>query len=264
MRLLASDFDNTLYFHTGFKEQDLKAIAAFQAAGNKFGVCTGRSYNGIIAPSTNVNIHYDFYICLSGGMILNEKGEILFEKQFPLKIVKEIYNAYPISVSVVYGDAMYLLYNKEDKMIHSLKMFYKKLKNQPKENIVFVHSLDEIPATTIPSFSFHYEHGQHLQAVKLATYINKHYGKYVNAYVNDIHIDVCATGCSKGHALLQVASYYHINKDALCGIGDNFNDLPLLDQATTSFTFDYAPKDIQKRADHVVPQLASCIDLLLY
>ena len=243
MKILASDFDNTLYFHTGFKAEDLQAIKTFQAAGHKFGVCTGRSYNGIVAPSINVDIHYDFYICLSGGLILNEDGEVLFEKQFPYAIVKEIYARYPVNVSVVYGNAMYLLNDKNNHFKQSIKALYKKMKNQPKENIRFI---------------------EHDQAVNLATYINKTYGDYVNAYVNDIHIDVCAKGCSKGHALKQIGDYYHINKEDLCGIGDNFNDLPLLQAAYDSFTFDYAPIAVQKQAKHIVPQLSEAIDELLF
>ena len=264
MKILASDFDNTLYFHTGFKAEDLQAIKTFQAAGHKFGVCTGRSYNGIVAPSTNVDIHYDFYICLSGGLILNEDGEVLFEKQFPYAIVKEIYARYPVNVSVVYGNAMYLLNDKNNHFKQSIKALYKKMKNQPKENIRFIDQLDDLKAQQIPSFSFHYRRGEHAQAVNLATYINKTYGDYVNAYVNDIHIDVCAKGCSKGHALKQIGDYYHINKEDLCGIGDNFNDLPLLQAAYDSFTFAYAPKAVQKQAKHIVPQLSEAIDELLF
>lgn len=48
MKILASDFDNTLYFHNSMKENDLKAIKKFQEKGNLFGICTGREINGII------------------------------------------------------------------------------------------------------------------------------------------------------------------------------------------------------------------------
>ncbi len=56
MKILASDFDNTLYFHNSMKENDLKAIKKFQEKGNLFGICTGREINGIIEPSKEFDI----------------------------------------------------------------------------------------------------------------------------------------------------------------------------------------------------------------
>lgn len=44
MKVLASDFDGTLFFKGKFKEEDLKQIRAFQAQGHQFGLCTGRRW----------------------------------------------------------------------------------------------------------------------------------------------------------------------------------------------------------------------------
>ncbi|WP_143064953.1 hypothetical protein [Sharpea azabuensis] len=45
--ILASDFDNTLYFRGHFKKDDLKAIKAFQEAGGKFGSVRVDHYLGL-------------------------------------------------------------------------------------------------------------------------------------------------------------------------------------------------------------------------
>ena len=71
MKLLASDFDNTLWFHDHMKERDVKTIKEFQKQGNLFGVCTGRCLQGIVNPSQPYNLEHDFYILLSGALILN-------------------------------------------------------------------------------------------------------------------------------------------------------------------------------------------------
>ena len=39
MKLLASDFDNTLWFNDHMKDNDVKNIKEFQKHGNLFGVC---------------------------------------------------------------------------------------------------------------------------------------------------------------------------------------------------------------------------------
>lgn len=44
MKIIASDFDGTIYVDEGFKEDDLKAIKSFKASSGIFGIVTGRSY----------------------------------------------------------------------------------------------------------------------------------------------------------------------------------------------------------------------------
>ena len=51
MKLLASDFDNTLWFEDHMKDEDVKAIHEFQKHGHLFGICSGRSLSGILRPS---------------------------------------------------------------------------------------------------------------------------------------------------------------------------------------------------------------------
>ena len=64
MKVLASDFDNTLYFKNlekGFKDSDIQAIRSFQAQGHLFGMCSGRPLAGLLAPLQNI-IQPDFFI----------------------------------------------------------------------------------------------------------------------------------------------------------------------------------------------------------
>ena len=50
MKILASDFDNTLFFRDGVHKQDVEAIRTFQKQGHLFGLCTGRQLEGIKYP----------------------------------------------------------------------------------------------------------------------------------------------------------------------------------------------------------------------
>ena len=63
LKILASDYDGTLFFgeeEPNFRERDIKAIKEFQKAGNLFGICTGRPYQGI-TPFIPESIHLDFF-----------------------------------------------------------------------------------------------------------------------------------------------------------------------------------------------------------
>ena len=43
------------------------------------------------------------------------------------------------------------------------------------------------------------------------------------------------------------------------GIGDSFNDLPLLREADVAYALDFAPKQVQDEADVVVPSVAQAL-----
>ena len=47
MKVLASDFDGTIYFEDGFHQEDMKKIKEFQKSGHLFGICTGRPLRGV-------------------------------------------------------------------------------------------------------------------------------------------------------------------------------------------------------------------------
>ena len=114
MKILASDFDNTLFFSDGVHKEDVEAIRTFQKQGNLFGLCTGRQLEGIKYPFGGnrehplTEIDFDFYITLSGGVIFNKKEEIIFEKSIPMNIVREISEVIPVYMSIVYKDEIYI------------------------------------------------------------------------------------------------------------------------------------------------------------
>ena len=85
------------------------------------------------------------------------------------------------------------------------------------------------------------------------------YGEQIEAYQNNQHIDLAMKGCSKGHGIKIIQDYFQLSIDNIYGIGDNYNDLPMLDVIKHSYTFDYAPKEVKNHAQKVVSSLAQCI-----
>ena len=147
MKILASDFDNTLFFSDGVHKEDVEAIRTFQKQGNLFGLCTGRQLEGIKYPFGGnrehplTEIDFDFYITLSGGVIFNKKEEVIFEKDIPMNIVREIAEVIPVYMSIVYKDEIYMY--------------------RPKGEIwgTTIDSLDELSFKDADAFSFHFPEG---------------------------------------------------------------------------------------------------------
>lgn len=247
MKILASDFDNTLFFKDGVHKEDIEAIKKFQEKGNLFGLCTGRQLQGIIYPRGNSKeyvhdeVDYDFYITVSGGVIFNKDREVMFKKTIPLSVIKEISKVIPIHMSIVYKDDIYMY--------------------RPREIAwgTIIDSLDELTFEEADAFSFHFPEGDIEDAKKAMDYINEKYGDTCAAFQNNNHIDVCGEGCSKGTGVKRVVDHFHINKEDVYGIGDSWNDLPMLESVTHGYTFDYAPIDVQEKAEKVVGSLSEAI-----
>lgn len=245
MKLLASDFDNTLWFRDHMKENDVKAIHQFQQDGHLFGVCTGRCLHGITIPSQPYHLDYDFYILLSGALILNKDKEIILEKKIPITLVQEIFDFLnQKDMSIVCQDTMYKIYQTKQRDIHG----------------VYIDSLNELKTDTVSAFSFHYDANE-IELASLATKrINKKYGDIIEAYQNNQHIDLAAKGCSKGHGMKIIQEYFQLSMNDVYGIGDSWNDLPMLDAIENGYSFTYAPLEVQQHAQKIVHSLAECLN----
>lgn len=245
MKLLANDFDNTLLFHNHMKDEDVKMIHQFQKNGHLFGVCTGRSLRGVDIPSLPYGIKYDFYILLSGALILNKNKDIIFEKRIPMSLVKEIFAfSNQQAASVVYNDEMYKVYLTKEKDGFG----------------IFINSFEELKVNDVSAFSLHFEKDEIEQAKKLTQMINNKYGDIIEAFQNNQHIDLAAKGCSKGNGIQIIKDYFHLEDKYIYAIGDSWNDLPMLNVVKNSYTFTYAHQEVQKQAKIIVNTLAECIE----
>ena len=69
------------------------------------------------------------------------------------------------------------------------------------------------------------------------------------AFQNLDSIDIVSKGCSKGEAIKRVREHFHIKTFA--GIGDSYNDLPMLEVAGLSVAAGNAVEDVKKVCDVV-------------
>jgi HAD superfamily hydrolase (TIGR01484 family) len=234
-KAFASDFDSTLYFREGFHQEDIKAIRKAQKEGVPFGICTGRSLHGVTVPSKD-HIHYDFFIVATGSLIVDDQGKEIYShtiaKKDVIAITKEYQNKYKIAYNGGYD-------------FYSLSDEY--------EVVIQVKSLDELP-DEMHGISFLSESSD--VADGICNYLNKTYE--VSAFHNGPFVDITAKGCSKGIALQFLKDYYHI--DLIGGMGDSYNDLPLLEAVDCSYTFPSSPIELTSKVDKVTPGIAASLE----
>lgn len=249
MKLLASDFDGTLYFHNKeekMRESDLEAIRKFQQEGNLFGICTGRHLKGII-NHTKEKVNFDFYIVNSGAVILDSNREIIEEHKIKRQVIEEVTKDIDKSVEVTFiiNDDIYAINRRNNWPI----------------KIIEVSSIKEFDVEYFDAVSFHFENVD--QATEVYNNVINKYSDIIDVYQNITNLDFAPKGCSKGNGLKKVMEYYKVNYDNMNCIGDSWNDLPMFGVVDNSFTFTYSPKDIQKSTKHVIDSLEECISIIM-
>ena len=245
MKAFASDFDGTLYFHRepkGMRREDLDAIRRFQEAGNAFGICTGRSLQGILLALPEPT-GFDFYILSSGALVLDRECRPICKHCISRPLMAEIYAAYEKQARIVIqaNDTVYTLTEPHYPMQTRIA------------------SLDELSDEDIYGFSFGLETAE--KAAAIAAELNQRYAGQISAFQNVTNVDIVAAGCSKGSGLRAVRE--HFQAEMVGGIGDSFNDIPMLESADLAFTFPFAPQPAREAADHIVDSVAEAIGYMM-
>lgn len=253
MRIFASDFDNTLHFVNEegkgyFKKEDLEAIEKFQKEGNLFGLCTGRPLYGL-QEDLKGGPKLDFIIASTGALITVPEAEgyrTLAQDVLSLKDTEGVYHHC--------SERNGTLFIHADGNIYTIKTFAEH--GYPNQKVI--ESFEALKSTSITGISVWTPAFD--TAAILAKSINEKFGITLAAYQNGNWIDVVGLGVSKGNAALHAKELF--GADTVAGMGDNFNDIPLLDRVDISFTFHSSAEEVQSHATYVVDSIAEAMQIL--
>ena len=249
-KVFASDFDGTLYFYKASDERKLppenvEKIKEYQAAGHLFGLCTGRQVGGL-TPFIGGIINPDFYITSSGANIVDSSFAPILKRGVKREIADAI-------VREMNPRGYRLTLDVEGDICVFAKMDY------PGKYYV-ITGVDDAPKGLIHQVSIHTESLD--EAREISAYINRTYGEDVEAFQNVVEIDIAPRGCSKGKGVRFLREYMQEKWGSctLYGIGDSINDLPLIEASDISYTFPYAPKELQEKVTMVVENICEALE----
>ena len=96
MKIAVTDFDGTLKpFDSKIPDATVKAIQKWRAAGNKFGIATGRELNMLNYDLKHYDITTDFLICVNGAVVFDRERNVLQSMIIP-RGLKETFLALPL------------------------------------------------------------------------------------------------------------------------------------------------------------------------
>jgi hypothetical protein len=241
----ASDFDGTLCesdWNLGierFDPADLEAARAYQAAGGLFGVCTGRPLSSVI-ESLKGKIDLDFYIVTTGAQVLDRNLKPLRVRTIDPSVVQALHDRYAregMGFAVV-TDTQFACVGYSTG-----------------PGIDLLQSLDEVEG---PVYDVSLEFAGDMELARIACAdVRERFGDSVEAFQNLGSVDIVPTGCSKGVGVQVVREALGV--ECMVGIGDSYNDLPLLEAADVAYTFHKSPQEVKDAATHVVGSVAEAI-----
>jgi Cof subfamily protein (haloacid dehalogenase superfamily) len=247
MKILGSDFDGTLTHKLG--EETYKAIRAWRAAGNKFGIVSGR---GTGFPETirarYPDLELDFFVGFNGGAIANGNREIIFERRYA-----EVASEKLIEDLLDWG-CPFVFYNG-DQHFCVIRRDEDKPAWEDAKVIVKPDGLPPLPYFVQISTQFP---GDESRAAEVVELIRKAYGIRLNPLQNGTCIDIVPPDINKAEGLSRIAAHYGARREDLIAVGDNINDTDMI-AAFRSYAMESGVESIKRLATKTVETVAELI-----
>ncbi len=192
MQIIASDFDNTLYFIEDEEKNknNINAINNFIKLGNIFIIITGRNYSDLKYFLNKYNIPYSYLVCDDGAKIFNNKDECLNTIKLGIKTINEVI---PIL--------------EKEKADYYLDDGYSKTNNKNECVKIVINCIDEE------------DKKKKVNLIK---------NEDIHIYASRTHVNIINKKVNKEEALRKLFKLENLDYNSLNVIGDNDNDYLML------------------------------------
>jgi Cof subfamily protein (haloacid dehalogenase superfamily) len=236
IRLLASDIDGTLLNpHFQIAENDLAALRQAHAEGIEIVLVTGRRHTFALPIAKQLG--FDLWLISSNGAVTRSlSGDTFHRDLMPKEVCRELCGA----MHAFRGNTV-LTFDKETKgaiVLEHLDDLNLSIRRWLEKNIAFIEFVvpieqslvsDPVQAMFCGSMERMSEALQAIQAAGLDNRITVLRTEYPERDLS--MIDVLNVGCSKGHAVQRWAEHRGFRREEVMAIGDNHNDVEMLEFA---------------------------------
>lgn len=193
MKILASDFDNTIYFLDDKKttQRNIKAIRNFVKQGNIFCIITGRNYSDLKNILNEHDIPYSYLICEDGAKIFNNMDYCIETVLLERRIIERLIPILEENNCDYYLDDGY---NKTNYLEDVVKIVINCTDDKEKNRIISI----------------------------IKEHVNIH------IYASRFHVNIINKSVNKEKALKKLINLEKLDVNLLNVIGDNDNDYEML------------------------------------
>lgn len=252
VKLILSDIDGTILNDKNIVDSDLKRnIAELRLQRIHFVLASARSPKGMVALAQELDILDNPIVCYNGALVVKDlqkdNYQTILSHSMNILEIKEIFQIlhekFPrISINLYSGSNWYVenfdKWVKIEADITNMTPIEMNLNQLVAEQRIPVHKLLLISDTS--------EIKQARQYLQDNNFANSSF--YLS---KDNYLEITDRDVSKQKALQELVKYYQINLNNTMTLGDNFNDVPMLDLAQIGIAMGNAPDEVKKHADVV-------------
>ncbi len=250
-KILFTDLDDTLLDDDkNVSDEDLDSINQMIDAGHRFVIATGRPVYSAKVVARSLGLYRDgiYLVSSNGGVIYDCANECAI-------------HAYTVDTDIV--DKMFRAAEKEGLHIHTytdthvvslheteeLKIYSEKIRMPYK---ILERIPEDLPAPPPKCIVMSIKEGSRgiLEAFR-EKYAGLCEGKLESVFSNDYLLEYLPPGVSKGAALIKLCGLLGIPVEDSIAVGDESNDIPMIDAAGTGVVVKNGTDVAKKHADHV-------------
>lgn len=243
--LVAIDVDGTLLdTENRISKGAAKALNALKKEEIGAVLASGRSTDGVLPYYEQLDLA-PFLIGAGGALITALSGEVIKAFELPSEVITGIIEiARELGVGIALHQVDNLRFESTDEQIKIIN------RNLPGELIRVKDCYTVLDISPTVTFTLWGDHEVLLGAQERVRAL----GLPVDTtFSGEVFLEITNPGVSKGHALTILAEHLNIPANRTAAIGDQYNDLSMLQTAAISVAMGNAPSDIKSVAQTVAP-----------
>ena len=231
-KLVVSDLDGTLLSNFHVPNLNKSSIQRIREKGIKFCITTGRtiqSTKNILKEIGTYNEENEYSILFNGCVIIeNKNNKVLFFKGIDFEISNKLFE-----IGKKY-DVMLLVYSIDN--CYVWKSYEKEIERQNsyEELLTFMDDLNInfIKEKNIQITKIVFVNEDHNYLLKMKEGLDKIFGNEISISTSaNMYLEINAKNVNKGNALEWLANYLKIDMKETIAIGDNSNDIFMIEKA---------------------------------
>lgn len=248
-KLIACDLDETLLaLDNTVSKKNIEAIQAADKLGVKFVLSTGRGYATVQKTLKEIGLYDkadEYVITFNGGAVVeNKDNQLLYFKPITFDFASEMYKK-----GTEYDIGMHV-YTKEEVYVYNLfEEERKHLETKMDVIEIFEDNIDFLKGQEIVKILYMNTDVSYLNEIeKEVAHMTEDSDV---SYSSNRYLEFNAKGVNKGSALAFLAEHLDIAIDETIAIGDNYNDLAMLETAGLSVGVQNMVPALKEKVDYV-------------
>lgn len=246
-KMIVTDLDDTLLTKDKrVSEKNLDYIQKAREKGCIFAIATGRLYSSAHIYAKDIGDDISI-AALNGAYTVFKNEEVLVDIKLNYSQIKEIEKiAEKYNQFYYFYDSHNVYANEKDE--RNYNRYFPRSRDPVK--LYHYKNLSELENDDIPIYKSFYITTNRAELDKIEREIED-IGNIIVTSSSRNNIEINRYGATKGNAVEALANKYGINRDEIITIGDNRNDLSMLEYAGLGIAVSNASQDIQNFADYV-------------